>query len=244
MMDEKFIHEDLFYALSNKDDGNLSCKWGEEKEVISNRIRFLEKNGLTIGDCIMTDLHQSDGVAIVDRNDLGKAMSLCKEEGIAADSLITNEAGVYLFLLTADCMPTVLYDPTNRVLALAHLGRQTTSLKLVQKTIKLMAEKWGTDPADLLVHGGPSIGKNSYRLDSFNENKNEWHDFIKQGEGGGFYVDVVGYNRRQLLDMRVKEDNIYTSSIDTFTSLEYYSHYRSVRTGEDEGRFATVVGMK
>ena len=48
----------------------------------------------------------------------------------------------------------------------------------------------------------------------------------------------------ELLDIQVKEDNIYTSSIDTFTSLEYFSHYRFERTGEDEGRLATVVGMK
>lgn len=54
----------------------------------------------------------------------------------------------------------------------------------------------------------------------------------------------TGCNRKQLLDMKVKETNIYTSSIDTFKSPEYFSHYRSVRTGEDEGRFATVVGMK
>ncbi|MCR4260805.1 MAG: hypothetical protein NUV96_00455 [Candidatus Colwellbacteria bacterium] len=48
----------------------------------------------------------------------------------------------------------------------------------------------------------------------------------------------------QLLDIKIKGDNIDTSSIDIFTSLEYFSHYYLVLMGGDEGRFATVVGMK
>ena len=171
-------------------------------------------------------------------------MSSCRDRGVAADSLITNEKGVYLFLLIADCIPMVLYDPVKKILALVHLGRLTTNLRLVDKTIRKMVEVFGVDPSNVIAYGGPSIGKNSYRLDFFKEDKNEWKDFVRQERDGKFWVDVAGHNRRQLLDMGVKENNIYTSSIDTFTSLEYFSHYRSVRTGENEGRFATVVGMK
>ena len=244
MMDENFIHEDLLYAVSNREDGNLSCKWGPEKTVIDCRGKFLKKNGLTPGDCVIADLGQSDGVEVVGKNDSGKGMSSCRDRGVAADSLITNEKGVYLFLLIADCIPMVLYDPVKKILALVHLGRLTTNLRLVDKTIRKMVEVFGVDPSNVIAYGGPSIGKNSYRLDFFKEDKNEWKDFVRQERDGKFWVDVAGHNRRQLLDMGVKENNIYTSSIDTFTSLEYFSHYRSVRTGEKEGRFATVVGMK
>ncbi len=44
----------------------------------------------------------------------------------------------------------------------------------------------------------------------------------------------IGYNQKQLLDMGVKANNIYTSSIDTFTSPEYFSHYRAMRRKENE----------
>jgi len=243
-MKEDFIHDDLFYSLSSKKDGNLSCKWGLEDEVIHNRKKFLEGHNLTLSNCIMADLNQGNGVAIVGKGDLGRAMKKCGEVGIEADALITRQQGIYLFLLVADCMPMVLYDPIKKVLALVHLGRLTTNLRLVQKTIRKMMEVWGVNPVDVLAHGGPSIKQDSYGLDTFRESEDGWHDFVKKGEDGKFWVDVVGYNRKQLLDMKVKEDNIYISSIDTFTSDEYFSHYRSVRTGEDEGRFATVVGMK
>ncbi len=244
MMSEDFIHDDLLYSLSNKEDGNLSCKWGSENEVIRNRIKFLRKNNLTLSDCVMTNLNQGEGITIVGQNNLGKAIDRCDKAGIEADALMTAGQGIYLFLLVADCMPMVLYDPVKRVLALVHLGRLTTNLKLVQKTIRKMMEMWGVNPVDILAHGGPSIRKDSYRLDFFKEGENEWRDFAEKREDGKFWVDVIGYNRRQLLDMKIKEDNIYMSSIDTFTSDKYFSHYRSVRTGENEGRFATVVGMK
>ena len=81
MMDENFIHEDLFYAVSNREDGNLSCKWGLEETVIGCREKFLKKNGLAPGDCVIANLGQSDGVEVVGRNDLGKGIISCRDRG-------------------------------------------------------------------------------------------------------------------------------------------------------------------
>ncbi len=56
-------------------------------------------------------------------------------------------------------------------------------------------------------------------------------------------VDIVGYSKRQLIEAGVKEENIEVSDIDTAADSTFFSHYRSKKTGEAEGRFATVVGM-
>jgi hypothetical protein len=41
----------------------------------------------------------------------------------------------------------------------------------------------------------------------------------------------------------VLPEHIEVSPVNTAISDEYYSHYRSVRSGEPEGRFALLVGL-
>ncbi len=40
-----------------------------------------------------------------------------------ADGIMTNRAGGGLFFNIADCMPVIIYDPTNKAIALLHAGR-------------------------------------------------------------------------------------------------------------------------
>ena len=49
---------------------------------------------------------------------------------------------------------------------------------------------------------------------------------------------------QQLLRAGVPEKNIFIDSTDTGASHEYYSHYRSQRTSEQEGRFVTIVALQ
>jgi len=240
----KEIHPNLLYAVSTIDVGNMSCKYGAEEEVIENRRRWLKELGLNLEDCVMADLSHGDNVVIVNESNKGKAMDNCNEEGIQGDSLITDTTGVYLFMSTGDCLPLTLYDPTKGVLALIHLSRMTTSAKLGQKTLEIMQSEWSCDPGDILAWGGPSISRDSYKLDYFNEDTKEWGPFAVKMPDGKVSVDVAGFNRQQLLAMGVKENNIDISEIDTFTSPSYFSQWRARATGETEGRFATLVGIK
>lgn len=238
------IHQDLIYAVSNREDGNLSCRYGDAQEVISDREKFLDKLGLTLDDCVMMNLDHVDTVRRVGRDDLGQAMR-CGEDSETADALVTNEPGVNLFFLTADCIPAVLYDPAKKVLAAVHLSWITTDLNLVQKTVVKMGEWFGTEAEDILVYMGPGIQKESYKFEVLKQDENSpWGDFIEKEDDGLYHVDVLGYNKKQLIDVGVKESSIYTSGIDTFQSPKYFSHYRSARSTEEEARFATVVGIK
>ncbi|MDP3953692.1 MAG: polyphenol oxidase family protein [bacterium] len=240
----KEIHKDLLYAISTVGDGNMSCNYGGADSVVRNRKEFLGKLGLNLSDCVMMDLSHGDSVNIVGVADKGRAMGDCGTGGVQGDAMVTDKVGVYLFVLTADCLPLTLYDPQRKALALVHLSRINTNLKLTQKVVSLMREKWGSNPEDILVWGGPSISKTSYKLDFFKEEARGWDPFAVKMPNGKISVDVAGFNRQQLLDMGVKENNIDISEIDTFSSATYFSHYRTGRAGEPESRFATVVGIK
>jgi copper oxidase (laccase) domain-containing protein len=39
----------------------------------------------------------------------------------------------------------------------------------------------------------------------------------------------------------VQPEKVHVDGTNTYTSPNYFSHYRAARTGEREGRFATVV---
>ena len=223
----------LVYATSTAADGNMSLKWGESKEVVKNRKKFLGKIGVSLEDCVTLSLMRSDGVKIVDGKNKG--------EMLEADALITTGKNVGLFMVTADCFPVIVYDPVGGVLALVHLGWQGVDKGLVAKVVRKM-KGLGADELQVII--GPGIRKESYVFDVplAQENDPKWQPFLEKLGNGRTAIDLVGFIKKQLVDCGVGE--IEDCGIDTVKDLNYFSHYRAVRTGEPEGRFATVAMMK
>ncbi len=226
----------ILLAHSTITDGNMSVTWAPEAEVEENRKKFLAKHGLKREDAVIMDLAHDDKVAVVGRKAAG--------EYVRAEALITREVGLPLMVLTADCNPVALYDPVHKVIALVHLSWQTTTLSLSKKTVVAMQEKFGTAPTDLLVSIGPSARKGSYIQTEVKQREHpEWGRYLTD-VAGGTAIDVLGFNIDQLVAAGVRREHISVDSTDTITSKNYYSHYRSVRTGEPEGRFATVAVLR
>ena len=81
------------------------------------------------------------------------------------DGLMTNEPGLMLGIHTADCAPVYLVDPVKRAIALLHSGRKSTEAGITPRTIRMMSETYGTEPADLIVQIGPCIRPPLYEVD-------------------------------------------------------------------------------
>jgi hypothetical protein len=145
----------------------------------------------------------------------------------------------------ASDFPVAFYDSKNKVIALAHLGWKPIDKQLVMKVINELKNKYDTQARDIRVFIGPGIHKESYILKDPAQNKSkEWLGFLTDLPSGETQVDLIGYIQKQLADAGVLPENIEVSPIGTVVSKEYFSHYRSVRTGEPEGRFATILSMK
>lgn len=138
----------LIYGISNVSDGNMSYLWGGGEEVLGNRVNFLDKFGLKIGDCVFTSLNHGDEIAEVGFDD--------KNKTVECDAVITKEKGVVLFMLTADCFPVIVYD--DQKLALVHLGRKGVELGLIKKAMPYFG-------SGVEVIMGPGIRKESYIFD-------------------------------------------------------------------------------
>ena len=72
------------------------------------------------------------------------------------DALVTNQPNLWLGIRTADCLPLLLYDPTARVIGLAHCGWRGTAQGLPAATMARMIEL-GANPANTIADIGPHI---------------------------------------------------------------------------------------
>ncbi len=235
------MNQDLIINTSTFADGNMSLNWGEKLEVEKNRKRFLGKSGIKIEDCVYASLLGGTKINTVGREDKGKF--------IEGDALITTQKGVALFMVTGDCLPVAFFDPTKKILAMAHLGWKGVDLRLAEKVMKRLKEV-GANTEQVRVFIGPGVRKDTYikygeKLEFFKKNTGKaWKDFLVNMPDKKVGLDLVGYVIRQLVGAGVKEKNINVSDIDTIADKNYFSHYRAGMTGEKEGRFATVLMRK
>lgn len=225
---------EVLIRCSTKEDGNQDFRWDTQAEVEQNREAFLAKMDLTPADCVVMEVEHDDSIEHVGRDDRGRTIKI--------EALATADEGVALFLLTADCFPVVLHDLRTDAIAIAHAGWKPTDKQLIPKVISEMSARYGTRAEDVHAYIGPGIRPESYLFENPPQRGLPgWSPYLKELPDGTTQVDLLGYLTHQLRECGIAERNTQVSDIDTAASPEYFSHYRSVRTGEPQGRFATVV---
>ena len=237
-----YFPPDLLIAVSSKDDGTMLNRicGRHVAEVLDNRRRFCDQIGVKYDDVvyhvISYDRAQTfDNIAEVTETDTVKY----NNEGIFADALYTETAGVGLFLPVADCIATVIYDPRRRALMLAHLGRHSTVAQLMSRAVQHFVER-GSQAKDLQIWMSPSITQKNYRMDYFDHASDiNWQNFCRQ-TADGIYLDMQGFNRSLAVQAGVPADNIVISPIDTADDPNYFSH----SAGDTGGRFAVLAEIK
>lgn len=240
------LRKHTIFKTSTIKNGNMSFRFGEKDEVTKNRYRFLKKNGLSYDDCICMRCNHGSIIKAVSRdrnkNNLG-AVTL--ENMLQAEVLTTNDPSVSLMLLTADCLPVAFFDPVRQVIALAHLNRRTIAHNLGQKTVRFLMKHYDTDPNDLIVAIGPHIKKESYRfpLPLTEPTPKQLLEHM-QTMTGYISIDLVSAELAQLSAVGVQKKKISVSKIDTATSQNRFSHYRSQRDPtHSHGRMATILSL-
>ena len=237
-----YFPPELLIAVSSKDDGTMfnRIRGRHVAEIVNNRRRFCNQIGVKYDDVvyhvISYDQTQTfDNIAEVTEADTVKH----NNEGIFADALYTEMAGVGLFLPVADCIATVIYDPKRRALMLAHLGRHSTVAQLMTRAVQYFVER-GSQAKDLQIWMSPSITQKNYRMDYFNHTSDtNWRNFCRQ-TADGIYLDMQGFNRSLAVQAGVPANNIVISPIDTADDPNYFSH----SAGDTGGRFAVLAEIK
>ena len=218
----------LVVAVSQVGDGDMSILYSGEEVAMANRQRFIEKQGLDFAKCVHTYVKHREDIQEVTSRDGGKFLDV--------DGLVTREPGVGLVIVTADCIPLVYHASMHdtNVVALVHVSRKNVGI--VNKLVK----KLGNEGR---VWIGPCIKKESYVWPNRNDLGPEWDEFVEQ-QLDGWHIDLVGRIVQELKMQGIKMDKIELSDVDTGRDPNYFSHHRSMQTGESEGRFMTVATLK
>lgn len=163
------------------------------------------------------------------------------------DGLITNEPGVLLMILLADCLPVLFFDPLHKAVGLAHAGWRGTLSHVAAKTLLSMGEAYGTKAEDVRAALGPCIGVCCYEVgeDVFQEFKGvfPWaSEVFRKVSPRSFKLDLVEANARQLMEVGIKSENIIRSELCTLKYNDlFYSHRGEAREGKPTGRFGAFI---
>jgi len=158
------------------------------------------------------------------------------------DALITNVPNVVLCILTADCVPILLYDRKNNVIAAVHAGWKGTKAQIVSKTIKKMQALYASDVDEIIAGIAPSIGKCCYQVgedvakyffDTPQSYKKVNHKYM---------LDLPYINKEQLLRCGIKESHIEMSNICTSCKVERFFSFRKEKGCS--GRFMSMIVLK
>lgn len=137
---------------------NLGSTRGDEPDrVRENYRRFCAAIGADISRVVMTK--QVHGTVIRTATPADCKADLYDPEGYECDGLITNVHGLALTVFSADCIPVLLYDPVQKVIAAVHAGWRGTAGDIAGKAARQMQADYGCRPGDILAAIGPGISQ-------------------------------------------------------------------------------------
>jgi YfiH family protein len=225
--------------------GVSEVKFGSMKNQ-KRAIKFLESLGyknLKLEDFVWAEQVFGKKVHICKREDRGR-----KIRGV--DGLISNLPGQILAILSADCVPILMYDKKKRVVAAIHGGRECLIKGIIEETIKKMREIFKCNPEDILVAIGPHIRVCHYWLkeETYQKlKKMKFKNYFVKGEDK-VYFDLTKFTIDKLLKLKIKKENIEDCKICTFCDWKRFFSFRKFEDSpkvyqEKNPRFASFIGL-
>lgn len=182
------------------------------QNVVTNRKLALRQQDMPFENLTLVRQVHGNSVVVVNEVLIGAGHASSPSPAGEADALVTNIADVPLMVLTADCVPILLYDQRNRAIAAIHAGWRGTVAQIMVKTIETMSIEFDTKPEDLIAAIGPSIGPCCYEVGE--EVKNEALEWLNNGSrffhtpNNKSHFDLWKANKTLLLEYGVAEENI------------------------------------
>lgn len=161
---------------------------------------------------------------------------------LKADALVTKLPGILLGVQTADCIPILLYDWKNKIVASLHAGWRGALNGIIQNTINTIKGMQG-DVKSTIAMIGPGIDMHHYEVDDifysqFLQEDISNNEFFSHSFGKHYYFNLRGYCIKVLIDNGIIMHNIHNLAIDTYANEQMFF---SCRRAKQE---AKVYGKK
>jgi YfiH family protein len=162
------------------------------------------------------------------------------------DAIVSNEPGLALAVMVADCMPILICDPRRGAAAAIHAGWRGSCARVAQSAVDAMQREFGCNAADLVVAIGPSVGPDDYPvgeslITSFRDaghlqpSLDNW--FSRRGDK--IHLDLWAANTDQLIDAGIDRERIDRCALSTVAHPGIFDSYRVA--GERAGRMAGII---
>ncbi len=208
---------------------NLAFGRGDSDEtVLENLRRFSEAVGIDKKSVISRHQIHSSRVLYADEKMRGEGYYVRTDN--ECDGYVTDKEGVALGVKTADCVPILFCDSRAHVIGAVHAGWRGTASGIAAKCVQQMV-KIGAKPQNIHAAVGAAIhsccyevGEDFYTSVAELVGEKTACEFIKTADGR-LHADIVGMNRRFLLECGLSEANIDISEECTCCEPQlFYSH--------------------
>ena len=229
-------------GVSDEIYNSLNCGLGSDDkkvnvlknlDIVSKKIGFNSKNLYT-----MNQTHSNKVVVI---NDSNKHI-----QRISADALVTNQKNIAISVLTADCVPILVYDEVNKIIGSIHAGWRGAFDGIIENTFNEIIKINRSGKINVVI--GPCIGVNNYEVgqefyDKFVEKFKKNEKFFISTRKSKFLFNLRKYVNSKFEKLKINcLENI---DLDTFSENEnFFSFRRSTQKSEkDYGRCISVIGL-
>jgi YfiH family protein len=219
---------------------SLNCGRGskDNKKIILKNLNYVSKKILVKkNNLILMNQTHSNKVIEVKKSNYKKKIN--------ADAMITKVKGLALGVVTADCVPIIIYDIENEVVGCIHAGWKGAISGIIRNTIKKIKKTNSSNK--IFASIGPCIGQRSYEVDLifykkflFLSKKNSKY-FINKNKNKKL-VNLRNFVADQLTELGVKIDHV---NHDTFKEKNnFFSYRRSCKLKQnDYGRCISVIRL-
>lgn len=228
---------------------NLSFDRGDDRAAVEENFRRMgEALGVRCEDMVLSQQTHTTNIRIVTDEDRGKGITR-ERDYTDIDGLITNVPGICLVTTYADCVPLYFLDPVKKVIALSHSGWRGTVGKIGKKTVELMHDNFGSDPADILAAVGPSVCQDCYEVsadvtDRFKEvfDRSAWDELFYEKPDGKYQLDLWKANEKIFLEAGIREDHIAVTNVCTHCNSGILYSHRAM--GDKRGNLCAFLALK
>ena len=225
----------------------LNCGLGSadiKENIAKNRCSVAQKAGISPKSLL--SVYQVHGSKVITVKKLWS-----EKERPHADAHVSDEPGIGLSILTADCAPVLFVgykENKNPVIGAAHAGWQGALGGVIENTLDAM-KKLGAEKESLRACVGPCIAQASYEVTNdfilpFKKEDRKAERFFMPGQKDGHaYFDLSGYCAWRLARYGIKYMSLV--DMDTYTNEEKFFSYRRTthRKEQEYGRQTSVISI-
>ena len=219
----------------------LNCGTGssDQREVVNiNRNRVAE--AMDVAPEALLGVHQVHSADVV-------TVTGPTTDKPRADAMVTDQPGLALSILTADCQPVLFADTKAGVIGAAHAGWRGTLDGILEATVDAM-EALGADRADMVAVIGPTISQRAYEVgpeffDDFILEHPDNARFFANGPNDRMQFDLPAFGLHRLRQAGVGTAE-WTRHCTYSDSDRFYSYRRTTHAREaDYGRLISAIRL-